>query len=79
MALGLSSCATDDSVEPFHKSSTDSTIVSFTFLINDGVRTRAINTANENTVSDITVLSSTIPILLSAVSMWHPLQRVPLT
>lgn len=59
MALGLSSlssCATDDYVEPFHKSSTDSTIVSFTFLINDGVRTRAINTANENTVSDITVL-----------------------
>lgn len=56
MALGLSSCATDDYVEPFHKSSTDSTIVSFTFLINDGVKTRAINTANENIVSDITVL-----------------------
>ncbi|MDN5553197.1 MAG: DUF4906 domain-containing protein [Prevotella sp.] len=31
-------------------------MVSLTFLVNDGARTRAINTGNENTVSDITVL-----------------------
>lgn len=56
MALGLSSCATDDSVGPFPNGSSDSTIVSLTFLVNDGVKTRAINAGNENTVNDITVL-----------------------
>ena len=56
MALVFSSCATDDSVGPSQKGSSDSTMVSLTFLVNDGARTRAINTGNENTVSDITVL-----------------------
>ena len=56
MALGFSSCATDDSVGLSQNGSSDSTMVSLTFLVNDGARTRAINTGNENTVSDITVL-----------------------
>lgn len=56
MALVFSSCATDDSVGPSQNGSSDSTMVSLTFLVNDGARTRAINTGNENTVSDITVL-----------------------
>ena len=53
MALLLSSCATDDS---FPNSSSDSTMVNLTFFISDGAMTRAISTANESTVSDITVL-----------------------
>ncbi len=56
MALVFSSCATDDSVGLSQNGSSDSTMVSLTFLVNDGARTRAINTGNENTVSDITVL-----------------------
>ena len=53
IALLLSSCATDDS---FPNSSSDSTMVNLSFFISDGAMTRAINTANESTVSDITVL-----------------------
>ncbi|BCS84453.1 hypothetical protein prwr041_03460 [Prevotella herbatica] len=56
MALGLSSCVTDDSVGPFSKGSSDSTIVRLTFNINDGAQTRSITADNENTVNDITIL-----------------------
>nr|WP_306302272.1 fimbrial protein [Segatella paludivivens] len=55
LCLFLSSCAGDD-ITSTSQNSGDTTMVKLSFCISDGNQTRAITSANENIVSDITVL-----------------------
>ncbi|BCS84179.1 hypothetical protein prwr041_00720 [Prevotella herbatica] len=55
LCLFLASCAWEE-LPSAPQVSEDTTTVKLTFCINDGNQTRAITSANENTVSDITVL-----------------------
>ena len=55
LCLFLLSCAGDD-ITSTSQNSGDTTMVKLSFCISDGNQTRAITSANENIVSDITVL-----------------------
>ena len=55
LCLFLASCAGDD-ITSTSQNSGDTTMVKLSFCISDGNQTRAITSANENIVSDITVL-----------------------
>ena len=55
LCLSLLSCAGDD-ITSTSQNSGDTTMVKLSFCISDGNQTRAITSANENNVSDITVL-----------------------